>query len=191
MAVEQAELIFNSLDPPLWLLTVQAGARRGGLIATFVQQAALAPELPRVIVGIARGHHTWELLEQADAFVLHLLEERQLEWVWRFGLHSGRDRDKLADMNIRTVHGQPCLRTAPAWLACRVETKLDTGDRTLYLAAVVEASRERPFTPLTANRMLQLADPQHRAAMKASRLHDGARDAEAVRAWRAARGIES
>src|SRR5438045_1414450 len=91
--------LFAALDREVWLVTAAAGGRRGGLIATFVNQASIVPDLPRVVIGLARQHHTWELVEASGAFALHLLGEEHLDLVWRFGLPSGRIVDKLADLS--------------------------------------------------------------------------------------------
>src|SRR5437763_15073353 len=115
--------ILRLIDREICLVTAEHEERRGGLIATFVSQASIVPEAPRMLVGIAKQHHTWGLIEASLAFTLHLLDESHLDWVWRFGLQSGHD--KFIDM--------PELN-AVAWLKCRVETALDTGDRTIYLA---------------------------------------------------------
>src|ERR1700722_9361684 len=93
-----ASALFGRIDQALWLVTACAGSHRGGLIATFVSKASLVPELPRVLVGLARQHHTCQLIEASGAFGLHLLDEAHLSWVWRFGLQSGRDCDKLAGL---------------------------------------------------------------------------------------------
>ena len=63
MDLTAASTLFAWLGRELWLVTAQAGGRRGGLIATFVNQASIVPEMPRVLVGLARQHHTWELVE--------------------------------------------------------------------------------------------------------------------------------
>src|SRR5437660_1430678 len=86
---EAAAALFRKLDRELWLVTASAGGRRGGLIATFVSQASIVPELPRTILGLAKQHHTWGLIEASGVFALHLMGEEQLDWVWRFGLQSG------------------------------------------------------------------------------------------------------
>ena len=71
-------------DPPLWVVTAQSGARRGGLIATTVFSLSIVPELPRMLVTLARQHHTWELVDGSQALALHLIDEEHLDWVWRF-----------------------------------------------------------------------------------------------------------
>src|SRR5690242_1935253 len=93
---------FQRLDREVWVVTARAGSRRGALIATFVSQASLAPTYPRVIVGLARQHHTWELVEESGAFALHLIGEEHIKWVWQLGMTSGRGIDKLAGFNVGT-----------------------------------------------------------------------------------------
>src|SRR5437764_167787 len=139
MDATAASTLIAWLDRELWLVTAQAGSRRGGLIATFVSPASIVADLPRMVVGLARTHHTWELVEASSAFALHLLGEQHLEWVWHFGLQSGRDVDKFEGLGFRTeLTGSPLLDEAIGWLDCRVEARLDTGDRTVYLAEVLQ-----------------------------------------------------
>jgi flavin reductase (DIM6/NTAB) family NADH-FMN oxidoreductase RutF len=179
--------ILAGLDRELWLVTAQAGARRGGLIATFVSSASLVADLPRMLIGLAKQHHTWELIEQSDAFALHLFGEDHLDWVWRFGLASGGTVDKLDGLAVSAgASGSPRLAEALAWLDCRVEARLDTGDRTIYLAEVIDGAKPRPGQPLTAQRLLALASPAQRSVLKEGLVKDAAVDAVAIRAWRAA-----
>ena len=181
--------LFARLDRELWLVTAQAGGRRGGLIATFVSEASIVPDLPRVLVGLARQHHTWGLVEASGAFALHLLGEDRLDWVWRFGLHSGRSADKFDGLEARAATtGSPVLGGAAGWLDCRVEARLDTGDRTIYLAEVVQSEMAHFTQPLTLKRLMQLAPADRLRELKHQRALDAEADAAAIRAWRAARG---
>jgi flavin reductase (DIM6/NTAB) family NADH-FMN oxidoreductase RutF len=177
--------ILGRLDRELWVVTAQAGSRRGGLIATFVSSASLVTDLPRMLVGLAKQHYTWELIEESGAFALHLFAEEQIDWVWRFGLASGRAADKLDGLTVSDgATGSPLLTQAVAWLDCRVEARLDTGDRTVYLAEVVDGALLRSAVPLSVQRLLQLAPADQRTALKEAVLHDAVVDAAAIRAWR-------
>lgn len=181
-----ASEVFAHTDRELWLVTARGEGRQGGLIATFVCNASLPPELPRVLAAIARQHHTWQLIEASGAFALHLIGEAELDWVWRFGIHSGRDVDKLTGLNTRTgASGSPLLTDALGWLDCRVEARFDTGDRTAYLAQVIDAQLIRREPPLTMQRLLQLAPPDKLRTLKELRQRDSAIDAAAIAAWRA------
>jgi flavin reductase (DIM6/NTAB) family NADH-FMN oxidoreductase RutF len=181
--------LFAWLDRELWLVTAQAGDRRGGLIATFVSEASITPQFPRVVVGLAKQHHTWELVESAGAFALHLLGEDQVDWVWRFGLNSGRAGDKFEGLDARTgATGSPLLKGAVGWLDCRVETRLETGDRTIYLAEVVQSQVTRFASPLTRKGLVQRAPADRLRQLQRQRRRDADLDARAIQAWRAARG---
>jgi flavin reductase (DIM6/NTAB) family NADH-FMN oxidoreductase RutF len=188
MDLTAASTLFAWLDREIWLVTARADGRRGGLIATFVNQATIVSELPRVLVGLAKQHHTRELVELSNAFVLHLLSEHHLDWVWRFGLETGRERDKLEGLRVRQLQtGSLVLEDAVGWLDCRVEARLDTGDRTVYLAEVVQSGVTHFAPPLTMQRLLKLAPPIRLAELKRQLHRDGEIDAEAIRLWRAGR----
>jgi flavin reductase (DIM6/NTAB) family NADH-FMN oxidoreductase RutF len=181
--------LFAALDRELWIVTACAGTRRGGLIATFVNQASIVPDLPRVLVGLAKQHHTSELVETSGAFALHLIDKHLVDWVWRFGTQTGREIDKLEGLTThRGATGSPILSEALCWLDCRVEARLDTGDRTVYLAEVVAGELKPAAAPLTVKRLLQLAPPDQLRVLKEQLLSDAAVDAAAIRAWRQARG---
>lgn len=180
-----ATALFAWLDREIWLVTSQAGEHRGGLIATFVNQASIVPELPRVVVGIARQHHTWELIEASGALALHLLSEDNVDWVARFGLQSGRDIDKLAGLSTTTaVTGTPLLDGTVGWFDCRVEASLNTGDRTLYLAEVLESRVTNYGPPLTLKHLLQVLPSEQLSGLKRQLHQDSTIDAEAILAWR-------
>jgi flavin reductase (DIM6/NTAB) family NADH-FMN oxidoreductase RutF len=185
MDATAAATLIAWLDQEIWLVTAQAGAQRGGLIATFVSPASIVAEMPRMLLGIARQHHTWGLIEASGALGLHLLGEQHLEWVWRFGLQSGRDADKFEGLTFHAgATGCPLLDDAVGWMDCRVETRMDTGDRTLYLVEVLESRVTHFAPPLTARRLMQLASPAKLAELKRQRHIDSLADAEAIRNWR-------
>ncbi len=148
-------------DRELWLVTSGTMREPAGLIATFVNNASIVPEMPRMIVGIAKQHDTWTRIEASRAFVLHLLDESHIEWVWRFGLQSGRSANKFVGLGMEPSEaGSPRIKGSVAWLDCRVETSMDTGDRTVYLAKVASGTIEKSAQLLTLKRLLQLAPPE-------------------------------
>jgi flavin reductase (DIM6/NTAB) family NADH-FMN oxidoreductase RutF len=185
MNVASISAFWGQLDPALWVVTARAGSARGGLIATFVCQASIVPELPRVLVGIAKQHHTWKLIEASNAFALHLLEDKHLDRVWRFGLQSGRETDKLEGLIFRDgATGSPLLTDALGWLDCRVEARLDSGDRTVYLAEVLDAEHVHKGTVFTLKRLLEIAPRDKLQELNKQMSHDSAVDADAIRKWR-------
>jgi flavin reductase (DIM6/NTAB) family NADH-FMN oxidoreductase RutF len=185
MDLTAATTLFAWMDREVWLVTARVEQRRGGLIATLVEPASIVAELPRVLVNLGKQHHTWELVQASGAFALHLLAEEHVELVWRFALASGRDVDKFSGLEVReAATGSPLLSQAVGWLDCRVETSLDTGDRTLYLAEVLQGEVTNFTQPLTARRLMELATPSRLAELQRRRQHDSFLDAEAIQTWR-------
>jgi flavin reductase (DIM6/NTAB) family NADH-FMN oxidoreductase RutF len=192
MTVDIVSQIFSRLDRELWLITARAGDRQSGLIATNVSGASLVPSIPRITVGLAKHHFTHELIDESRAFCMHLLHESHIDWVWRFGIHSGRLADKLQGLATHTsTTGSPILTGAPAWLDCRVETAMDTGDRTVYLAEVLDAHAEPAVEPLTFKRLLQLAPADKLQELKLDREHDIELDRAAILEWRRKQEIKN
>jgi flavin reductase (DIM6/NTAB) family NADH-FMN oxidoreductase RutF len=185
VSIASVSALWSRLDPVIWVVTARAASRRGGLIATFVSQASIVPETPRVLVGLARQHYTWELVEASGAFALHLLDEEHVDWVWRFGLHSGREADKMEGLNFRDgATGSPILTDALGWLECRVEARLDTGDRTIYLAEVIDGEQIRSGSVLSLQRLRQIAPQDKLQELRKLMDRDSAVDGEAIRTWR-------
>lgn len=185
MAVDVVSNILNQLDREIWIITARAGGRQSGLVATNVSSASLVPALPRMTVGLANHHFTRELIDQSNAFCMHLIDESHLDWVWNFGIDSGRNTDKLSSFDTRaSATGSPILNGAQSWLDCRVEARMDTGDRTVYLAEVLEGGGHQTSKPLTFKRLLELAPADKRKELKASVEQDVEVDREAILAWR-------
>jgi flavin reductase (DIM6/NTAB) family NADH-FMN oxidoreductase RutF len=187
LIVEAASInaIWDDSNPIVWLVTARSGNIRGGLIATFVTRASIAAACPRVLIGLGRRHHTCKLVEASGAFALHLLHEEHLPWVWRFGLQTGWDADKLHDLAFDDGKtGSPIPRDAPAWLDCQVENQWDIGDRHVFLGEVVDAGHRRAGPVLTVSRLLQLAPADKLSIMNEQHRQDAAEDEAAIRAWR-------
>lgn len=182
---EFGDLLDTVVDPVLWVVTARFGDEQSGLIATFVQNASLVPALPRMLAAIAKHHYTWNLIENSQSFALHLVGETRLEWVDRFGLHSGRMSDKFTALQTtRGTTGSPLLEDAILWMECRIETSLDIGDRTVYLAEVLNVGTGVDDTPLRLKRMLEHLPEHQRSELRRMTANDIALDAAAISAWR-------
>jgi flavin reductase (DIM6/NTAB) family NADH-FMN oxidoreductase RutF len=188
MDARQIGKLFERIDREVWIVTAAQGARRSGLVATFVAPASIVTDMPRVVAGIAKTHETWKVIDASGAFAVHLVEESQAELVWRFGLQSSRDVDKFAGLQIDTAAtGSPILREALAWFDCRVETRMDTGDRTVFLAEVLACDSKNDSRPMRLHKMLTLAPPEHKQTLREQMTADAALDAEAIQRWRSQR----
>ncbi len=185
LKLDEIDSLLKNLGREVWVVTAAHGDRRGGLLATFVSPISIVPSLPRLAVALSKLHHTWELVQAAGAFAVHSLTIDQVELAWHFGTQSGRDVDKFATIaHSSGTTGSPILTAAPAFLECRVEASLDTGDRTLYLAEVVAGERPLAFSALTQNQLIERASPEQLQVLRTQLAEDADRDAAAIRQWR-------
>lgn len=185
---EASARLFRSLDRELWVVTAQAEGHAGGLIATSVSQASIDDSRPRLLLGIARQHSTSPLILKSGAFVAHLISSQQTEWVKHFGAQSGREIPKLQSFETFTSETEaPILSAAHAWLECRIETSMESGDRDWILAEVVDAKWTDGFKPLTLHQFLVVADDQLKGVLKKQLHEDSLTDADLVDAWRRTR----
>ncbi|EGV30013.1 flavin reductase domain protein FMN-binding [Thiorhodococcus drewsii AZ1] len=183
--------VFECYDTPLWLVTACDGERRGGLVATSVTRASIVDSLPRMLICIARQHYTWALIESRRRCALHLLQVSDLAAIWRFGLPSGHEVDKYADLDPATTpDANPLYGDAVAWLDGRVEFSADIGDRSLYLLEIVDGSVLRDAPALTLNRLLKDAPPERRDELQRLYARDQAIDAAAIQRWRATSRVD-
>ena len=177
--------LFAKLDREIWIVTSSDGDQQGGLIATAFETASVVPEMPRVIIGIGKQHFTYDLIEASGRFAAHLITEEQIDYAWKFGTSSGHNIHKFTDIDAsESKLGNPLLPQSIGWLDCRVEAKLDAGERVWYLAEVVDGKMNNDETPLTVHRLFQDAPNDKLAALGAQLQKDVALDTEAICRWR-------
>ena len=182
--------IFRQFDHPLWIATASDGQRRGGLLAGAVMQASTVPECPRVLLSLGVRKHTWSVVEASGAFALHLFGGDQSNWAWHFSTQSGHNVDKFADIDYRSeVTGSPILTASIAWLDCKVEAKLDVGDRAFYVAEIVASGVNSTESPMTVAQMFGNSTPEQMQQLQQLSQIDCPLDAEAIGQWRSERGL--
>lgn len=122
---------------PLVAVTAAAGGRRSGQIAVSVHGGSIVPERPRLTAALWKRNLTHDLVGESGAFAVHLLRDDQDALVYRLGLRSGHDGDKLAGLVERDgFGGSPILAGCLAVYECRLLNAMDGGDMTVFLGQV-------------------------------------------------------
>jgi len=132
--------LLRNFTSPVAAITSREGDRRTGMISNSVVRASLVPECARVAFYCFKRHYSHELIAGSGRFCLHLLHRDQIELVRALGFESGRDVDKLADVDLEsTDRGLPRLPDVLAWFDCRVVNAMDAGPSTFYLGEATQA----------------------------------------------------
>jgi flavin reductase (DIM6/NTAB) family NADH-FMN oxidoreductase RutF len=181
----QTDSLLRLLDREVWVVTAAAGGRRGGLAATWVSPASIAPERPTLLAGIAPNHFTAELIDASGTFAAHLLQTNQNEIAWNFAHGSGRNRDKLAGLTlVDQLHGSPVLAGCLAWFTCRLIHRYDAGDRLYYWADVVDSGLQGIGLPLREHAFIGNLTDDQRKELAAERDADIAVQRPGYEKWR-------
>ncbi len=169
----------------LYVVTARHENRESGQLATWIVPATLVPDSPRVVAVLSPQNFTHELVRSSGRFVLNLLAEGQHELVPLFGLVSGRKVDKFAGLTLeRTGRGLPVLTGTCGFAECQVLDSLDSGDRVIYLAEVVEQRVHGGRHPLRKQQALSQLGREVLEAIEEKRRVDAARDRKLMRRYR-------
>jgi flavin reductase (DIM6/NTAB) family NADH-FMN oxidoreductase RutF len=133
--------ILDARDEDVFLVTAASGGSDGGMIAIWITQASMSTKRPRIVAVFSPRNRTTALIEESGRFVVHLLAAEQFALVPIFGLHSSRSRDKFEGLELgRTSSNCPIVAGTKGWVECQVVSKVDAGDRSVYLADIIDRS---------------------------------------------------
>jgi len=113
----------------IYILTVSAGERINGMIASWVTPVSHHP--PLLVVAVHPDRYCHELVEQGGGFCLHVLDRKFHGISWRVG-----------------KTGSPVLDDCLAFAECEVRRTLRPGNHTLFLGEVVASGVHGGGTPL-------------------------------------------
>ena len=150
MEYQEIAPIMGRLWSPLAAVTCQWRGRANAQIAVAITAASIVPDRPRVLLQIYKGNFSHGLILAAGAFALNFLSREELHFIRDFGLVSGTEQDKLAEVAYVTrATGSPILAGCAGFLDCRVINAMDGGDMTCFLADVIDGGTSSGATPIT------------------------------------------
>ena len=150
-AMDYAEIapIMGTLWSPIAAVTSRWRGRDNVQIAVAIAAASIVPDRPRVSVQLYKTNLSHDMVLAGGAFALNFLRPDQLDLIGDFGLVSGRDRDKLADVDTTAGRsGSPLLTDCFGYVDCRVINAMDGGDMTCFLAEVLDGKTLAQGDPL-------------------------------------------
>ncbi|MBW1950567.1 MAG: flavin reductase [Deltaproteobacteria bacterium] len=129
----------------IYILTVSAGERINGMVASWVTPVSHHP--PLLVVAVHPDRYCHELVEQGGGFCLHVLDRKQAPLMDRF---KGPDPSaKFHGISWRVGKtGSPVLDDCLAYAECEVRRTLRPGNHTLFLGEVVASGVLGGGTPL-------------------------------------------
>ena len=149
MGYDNMAPIMGNPGSPIAAVTSRWKDRANAQICVAIGAASIVPEKPRVLVQIYKTNNSHEMILGSGAFALNFPRTDQLQWIMDFGLISGRDRDKLAEVESEVGEsGSPLILDCWGYLDCRVINAMDGGDMTCFLADVLDGATRTRNEPL-------------------------------------------
>jgi len=134
----------------LFVVSSMNDRKGNGQICNTVIQVTAEP--PRIAIAIHKDNHTHSCISNSKVFSASILDQdTPMEFIGHFGFNSGRDMDKLADVNFRKGKtGCPVvLDHATSVIECRVFNQLDVGSHTIFAGDLVDSEALKSGKPLT------------------------------------------
>lgn len=139
-----------SLSYGVFMVGTKSGDKKNGCITNTCIQVANSPT--RVGLSVIKTNYTCDLILESGIFTVSLLDKSvTFETIKHFGMQSGRNVDKLADMTLpEDAYGVPYLGwQACAMLSCKVVESHDLGSHVFFIAEVLDAKVLSENEPLT------------------------------------------
>jgi len=134
-------------------LYVVASEKQGKLnaqIANTVVQVTSEP--PTIAVSINKQNLTHEFISESKVFTASILsQDTPLSFIGHFGFKSGREVDKLKDVNYKLGEAKApiVLDHSLAYLEAKVINQLDVGTHTIFIGELVGADVLGEGVPMT------------------------------------------
>lgn len=141
---------FRSISYGLYVVTSRDGERLNGQIANAVMQVTSSP--PQIAVALNKENLTHEFVSKSGVLAVSVLEEETpMPFIGLFGFRSGRDMDKLSQVNYETGEtGAPLVTDhAVALMEARVVKTMEVGTHTVFVGEVVGAKVVKGGNPMT------------------------------------------
>jgi ferric-chelate reductase [NAD(P)H] len=130
----------NKLGYGMYVIGSHKGDKLNAQIANTVFQITSEP--PTVAVSINKKNLTHEYIKASGVFTASILcQAAPLPYIGGFGFKSGRDVDKLANVNykIGETKAPIVLDHATAYLEAEVTQDVDVGTHTIFIGKIVAA----------------------------------------------------
>ena len=137
--------VLGRLASGVCLVTMHVDGEDHGFTATSVTSLSLSPML--VLVCVAHGQRSHDLMAQAGHFGICLLDHTQSELGVRFA--TGLLEQRFQNLPVqRAQTGAPLLAECLGWLDCRIEQILAAGDHSIIIGEVLAGTARDEGLPL-------------------------------------------
>ena len=130
--------VMYNLSYGLFILTAREDGRDNGCIVNTVAQVTTDPN--RITVTVNKANLTHDMIMETGYFNVSILTEKsKFDTYKHWGFRSGRDADKLEEIEFKRSPDGICYITSEtnAYISAKVISSLDLGTHTMFIADVI------------------------------------------------------
>ena len=131
--------VMNKISYGLFVLTAKDGEKDNGCIINTAMQVTIEPNCISVVVN--KSNYTHDIILKNKEFNISILDESsQFATYKNFGFKSGRDSDKLVEVDLaRAANGIVYLtKESNGYISGKVIKTVDLGTHTMFIAEVTD-----------------------------------------------------
>jgi flavin reductase (DIM6/NTAB) family NADH-FMN oxidoreductase RutF len=140
--------VLDTFHYGIYLITIAADGGYNGMVASWVTQCSHEPALVAVAVRNNRLSHSQIL--NTGTFTINVLAEDALDSIKKFKIPDWKKKFDDIEFDL-SPGGNPVLDQALGYLDCAVESTVDTGDHTLFIARVNAGELSKGGKSLSSN----------------------------------------
>jgi flavin reductase (DIM6/NTAB) family NADH-FMN oxidoreductase RutF len=134
---------YRLLHPMHTILVSCVGKTGKPNITTLAWAMPTSISPPLLAISLAPTHHSHSLIEESGEFIVNIPTLDLLQAVYACGSLTGRSFDKFKKTNLTPMPAKkvkaPAIRECIGHLECEVESKVSTGDHTIFVGKIIEA----------------------------------------------------
>lgn len=147
---------------PAVMVSVRDHAGNDNII-TVAWTGTVCTNPPMAYISVRPERHSYQMLREAESFVINLTT-KDLVWATDYcGVTSGRDVDKFETCHLTKVEAEeinaPMIAESPVNIECKVREVQELGSHHMFLADVVAVHADEKYMDETGRFMLEKAEP--------------------------------
>jgi len=173
---QAAASFFSLVDHEVFAITAHTAHARSGMIATWVLPASIQAGYPECLILSSPDNFTHKLIMESRRFVIHLLSDQQSDLLGKLGLSSGRDVDKLSQVNHRlSSSGDLVIQNTCGYAICEVKEFFTLAERVAVIGRVLQQEFAPELQALTKKAAFTKVSPDIRDKLYAKQKEVAAR----------------
>lgn len=130
---------------PNTIVSCRKDGKDNALAVGVASMASIDPIM--VMVGIIPTRYSYDMVKETGEFIVNIPSKDFAEKYMYLGTVSGRDEDKLADINTKDGHvvDAPILTDCPVNIECKVVDSITPGSHELFIGEVVKVHCDEEY----------------------------------------------